>query len=139
MAQSISGAITRIQALVLTISGVKAAPTNLPGQMAQFPYAIIYQGAGNWTTEAALTKRFEGELVLELHVPFADLARSSAALAGYVESVVNELAGDPTLNATVATIQWPVRFDGLVARNYGGTDTLAYVWHIPIRMVNAVS
>lgn len=139
MSQSIAGAIARIQTLVGAISGIKAAPTAPPGQMAQYPYAMIYQGAGTWTTEASGTKRFEGNLVLELHVPFADLSRASDTLAGYVESVVNALAGDPTLNSTVATIQWPIAFDGLVARNYAGTDTLAYVWRIPVRMVNAIT
>jgi len=139
MTQSISGAIARVQTLVGAISGVAAAPTTLPGKLTQFPFALIYPGSGSWTTEAATAKRYEGELILELHVAYKELGRSSDLLASYVESVVNELADDPTLSGTVATIQWPVRFDGLVGRNYGDVETLAYVWHIPIRMANAIT
>lgn len=139
MAQSIVGAIARVQALVGAITGVAAAPTTLPGKLTQFPFALIYPGPGSWITEAASTKRYEGELTLELHVAYKELGRSSDTLAGYVESIVNELADDPTLNGTVATVQWPVQFDGLVGRTYGDVDTLAYVWHIPIRMFNAIT
>jgi len=139
MSKTIADAVARVQALVGAIDGITSAPTTLPGKLSRFPTAIIYPGPGTWTTVADAVKRFEGELTLELHVPSGDLGRESDKLLGYVESVVNELADDPTLNNTVQTIQWPIRFDGLVGRVWNGVETLAYVWHIPIRMENTIT
>ena len=140
MAQSISGALARVQTLVGALSGIRKAPTEPPASMNAFPFSIAYIGPGEWTEYSNGGKQFLGDLMLELHVAFKDLPRNVAELMDYVESIPNAILGDNSnLNSTVSSVNG-MRFDGMRVVAYAqGLETLALSWAIHVKMQNALT
>lgn len=139
MAQSVEGAIARVQTLVGALSGVRKAPTTPPESMNEFPFAIAYLGTGEWTHYTNGGKQFLGDIMVELHVARKDLPRNVGLLMDYAESIPNAIMADVTLNGTVSSVNG-VRCEGLRAVNYAqGLETLAMAWAVHIKMQNGLS
>lgn len=140
MAQSIEGAIARVQTLVGNLTGVRKAPTEPPASMNVFPFSICYVGAGEWSEYSNGCKQFLGDLMLELHVSFKDLPRNVETLMDYVEAVPDAILGDgANLNSTVSSCNG-VRCEGMRVVAYTqGLETLALVWAIHVKMQNQLT
>jgi hypothetical protein len=93
---SLSGAIAGIQDLVLTISGIKAAPDNPPESINQFPFAVTYPGEVTADPEAGW---YDGKftIVTEIHWTRQNLPTAVAQSIDAWNSFVLKICNDLTL------------------------------------------
>jgi hypothetical protein len=85
-------AIAQVQTTVLTVTGIKAAPSVPPEQLSgEFPFSVAYPGEGNWTEAVAGLKQILAAIVVEIHFQRGDLPSDVTAALGYGDSIPNAL------------------------------------------------
>ncbi len=101
--------IDQVQAYMRTLSGIRAAPDEMPERVNVFPFVIARPGDGTWEFGADGTKKGLHNIVVELHVARKDLPRDIATALPYCDSVpnllMNKLLNDNKWNGTIDTFR----------------------------------
>jgi hypothetical protein len=105
---TLEAAVTALQALVNSLSGMREAPAYLTEVPHIFPCARAYPWDGEWTGMGGGWKKSLATIALDIHVARRDMRRDLDTLYPFVDLVGNLLADNPTLSATVDTIKFPV-------------------------------
>lgn len=132
--------IAAIQADMLTLTGMREAPTDPPEQPQVFPFSICLPDSGEWI-RAADVKQGLQTVTIDVHVARRDLPRDVAALTTYfADAVPNKLLGDPYLGNTVDTITaltWQIltfRWDAA-----GQVQTIGLRFTLTVKMRTAIT
>ena len=135
---TLEAAILKVVDIVKAVDGVKAAPDYLPDSVYQYPMAICRPGAGTWEYGPGYGNKLGlHTIIVELMVPYKDMARDIQKLCDFLDTIPNAIMADPTLGATVNTFG-TIRTDGIVAMIYNGMDMLAIRWYIDgVKLITA--
>jgi hypothetical protein len=128
---SLAGAIADIQTKALTITGIKAAPTNPPESINQLPFSVCYArsladtelATAGWTN-AIFT------IVCELHCSRQVLPKAVAQSTPLAEALLSKIVADPTLSGTVQTVVKLRGTFGYLA--WDGRDAQHLGWRIEV-------
>ena len=134
-------AIAQIQTYMLTLTGMREAPTDAPEQPHVFPFAICAPAEGEWTGLQVAWKQGLQTVSLDIHVARKDLPRDIQKLADFEDAVPNILIANPTLNGTVDTIVYPIRWR-LVTFSWdqmGQVKTIGFRFLITVKMETVVT
>ncbi len=141
---TLRAAITQIQTYMLTLSGMREAPTDPPEQPHVFPFAICAPYEGAWERQAEM-KRGLQVVTLDIHVARKDLPRDVQKLADYEAAVPNILLNNVTLNGTVDTIEGPIRWRFLTF-DWGGPpgsinrlQTIGFRFYITLKLRTTIT
>lgn len=133
---SLLEAVTRVQALIGALSGIKGAPAVIPDNINDYPFVVSYPGRGNWDQPGfGTTIEDVGEIIIDLHAGPQDkgIKQAATTVLTYWESIPKKLLGDGTLNDKVGWIRagTPAMIvDGLLAMGYGGIPTYGCRWRL---------
>lgn len=133
---SLSGSITRLQALALLVSGIKAAPAKPPEGAGQFPFAVAYPRSGPVEFKSAGWAEMMHTVYVEFHVSRSILPLAVNQAIGFVEAYPTLLLADPTLNGNCASLN-AVRYT-FGRLEWGGLETLGVRFEVDLK-VNLVS
>jgi hypothetical protein len=108
----IDDAILQLQthALAITSEEVRAAPSYPVESAAVLPLAIAYIAEGTGSVDDATTARLLLTVNVDFHVRRDSMKSAYTQLNNIIPEYLKRLAGDPTLGATVDTINFPVSF-----------------------------
>jgi hypothetical protein len=131
---TLNDAVLAFHDLLAGLPAVRASAEYPPEAMGQFPFAMVYPGAGVfWLMGNAWSQDFH-TLIGEVHLSRANLATAVKASLPIYEQVRNALANNPTLGGVVDTIHGedePVRYQfGLLTWN----DEKHIGWRFTIRV-----
>ena len=134
-------AIAQIQTYMLTLSGMREAPTDPPEQPHVFPFAICTPFEGEWSGQSGAWKKGLQTVVLDIHVARKDLSRDMQKLADYEDAVPNILLANPTLNGTVDTIVPPIYWRLLTFSwdKAGTLLTIGFRFTVTVKMQTAIT
>lgn len=127
----VTSAINRVQALWLTVSGVRAAPAEPPEKLDPLPMAVTFEHSGELDVAPMYAGSFApqtGTLWSELHVSRADLPRAIRSGMSFRDEFLRALQADPNLNGTIMIIS-PVRWTFL-PMEWNGIQTVGYRFEI---------
>lgn len=130
----ITSAINAVQAIWLTISGIKAAPDTPPESINQFPFAVTYEGTGTVYLDDMYSGTFARQtatIISELHLTRQNMPTAVASAMAYRNSFLDALRDNPTLSGAVMMIpQVSFQFGKL---EYGEDNpTLGYQFTISV-------
>lgn len=139
---TLSAAITQLQALALTCTGVKYAPTSPPDNIEVFPFAVAYPQNGTVRVESFNQRRGLHTIIVEFHVSRVILKTAVAAALAYIEEYSDKLVGDVKLADSVDTILFGE--DGGVTYEFGrlawaDVDTIGVRFHVPVKIRSYVT
>lgn len=108
----IDDAIGRLQyhALAITSETVRGAPSYPTEDASVLPLAIAYIANGTGSADDASTARLLLTVNVDFHVNRMSMKSAYTQLNNIIPEYLRRLAGDPTLNAKVDTIVFPVSF-----------------------------
>ena len=96
----IGAIIEAVQDLVGAVTGIRSAPYDPPDQAADFPIAIAYPAKGHYTMANGFDiKDSLHNIVIELHYPRVDSARTVAKLKPYVRLIPQAVAASADIAA----------------------------------------
>ena len=133
---SLLEAVTRVQALIGALSGIKGAPAVIPDNINVYPFVVAYPGPGYWDQPGqGETIEDVGEIVVDLHAGPQDkgINRAATTVLTYWESIPKLLLGDETLNGKINWIRAgapAMSVDGLLAMGYGAIPTYGCRWRL---------
>ena len=133
---SLLTAITRVQAIVGALSGIKGAPSVITDNINDFPFVVAYPGKGSWEAVGfGTTMEDSGEIVIDLHAgPAAKgINQAVTTLLGYWETLPKAILADSNLNATISWIDFggpALTSDGMLAMQYGAVSTYGCRWRL---------
>lgn len=112
MSSIIDSAITRLQyhALACTTETVRGAPSYPPDDASVLPLSIAYIAEGTMSQDNATNTRLLFTINVDIHVSRTTMKSSYTQLNNIIPDFLKRLGGDPTLNASVDTINFPVSF-----------------------------
>lgn len=114
----IDDAIGRLQyhALAITSETVRGAPSYPTEDASVLPLAIAYIANGTGSADDASTARLLLTVNVDFHVNRMSMKSAYTQLNNIIPEYLRRLAGDPTLNAKVDTIVFPVSFTVMPAQ-----------------------
>ena len=130
---SVDNAISRLQALALASTDltIKHAPAKPISDAAVFPLAIAHLSGGEADAIADW-----GELRSTISVDFffslISLKQAYTEADAVAIEYARRIAGDPTLNATVDTIIFPISWE-VIPAEYNGLPALMLSFNIPVK------
>lgn len=110
MTTVIDNAIARLQALALACTDIKKAPDYPIEDATVLPLAIAHIIGGDGTVMNATTVQLDPIISVDFHFSRTNIKDAYQRINTLVPEYLCRLGGDPTLNATVDTIQFPVTF-----------------------------
>jgi hypothetical protein len=127
-----------MSALITVIGDVKKRIKALPGmgevdlyppeKIGQFPFVVIYPGAGSWEYGPAGDRKALYSIVIELHVARKDLPKDAEAAMKYIESIPNAVMSTDDGDTLATTAFNGLEFSGLITLGYADQETLGYRW-----------
>jgi len=134
---NIDTALQRLQVLALASSSsditVKHAP-NYPIDNANLlPMAIAHVGSGEGTAHNATQLTAITNLYVDLHVNRVSLTNAFKQIDAFVPLFRVRLAGDPTLNGSVDTINFPILWSDPAPVEYDQIVTLMVRFTVPVK------
>ena len=134
---TVDNAIARLQAIVLSSSDVtiKHAPTYPSADATVFPFSIAHVRSGEGTVSADWAEMFV-TIGVDVYFSAVDLRKTYADIDAFSIEFMRRLAGDPNLNSTINTINFPVTFQ-VTAQEYNNTNALLCSFAIPIKTVES--
>jgi hypothetical protein len=131
---AIQDAIERIQYHARLVTGVMAAPDNLDLSVSNnTAYVLTYLAGGSFGTEAANQGRDLHNIQAILTLEGGNEVELVRRSEGMLESFVNLLRGDVTLNDTVQTINGPITYTMTLTTEDNGVK-LSYIITIPVKI-----
>jgi len=114
----IDDAVARLQYHALAISSeiVRGAPSYPTEDAMVLPLAIAYIANGTGSIDDSTTARLLLTVNVDFHVNRASMKSAYTQLNNIIPEYLRRLAGDPTLNAKVDTIVFPVSFTVMPAQ-----------------------
>lgn len=111
----IDNAISRLQELAI-ISGssdnpIKFAPSTPVEDASVLPMAIAHLISGQTSNDNASTVRFQPTVAVDFHFSRLNMGRAYTDIDYTAVQFAKLLGGDPTLNGTIDTINFPVPFN----------------------------
>lgn len=110
MTSVIDNAIARLQDLALACTDIKSAPDFPVEDATVLPLAIAHLVSGQGTELNATTMQIEPVVNVDFHFARVNIKDAYQRIDRLVPEYLCRLGGDPTLNGTVDTIQFPVSF-----------------------------
>ena len=132
MAGIIDNAITRLQQIALECAPVKSAPQQPPESAAVLPVSVAHIVSGNGEVQSRGEVQMILNIGVDIHVNMQTLKSAYDQMNTIIPAYLKRLAGDPTLNSSVATIVYPVTFE-IVATQWNTTPTLMAGFTVPIK------
>jgi len=139
---SLSGAVTQLQTLALTISGIKDAPVNPPESINVFPFVVAYPARGTFTGEGSGTIRGLHTIYTEVHYARTLLGAAVNSATAMVETYADKILANPTLAGTVDTIlmsadgqPFTYEFGRL---EWGGLETIGIRFAITVKIRRSI-
>lgn len=112
----IDNAIQRLQVLALASSSdIRSAPDYPVDDAKNLPLVITHIANGEGTAVNATDCQFEPVISVDFHFSRVILKDAYQKIDALIPAFIQRLAGDPTLNGTIDTIQFPVSFEVLPA------------------------
>ena len=102
MSTGLVAGITWIQATLRTLPGLRA-PILPPQSIVEYPTAIVYEGSGTWTTEAADQYKYLGTLLIDMPIPAVDFETGLRSLRPFIEALPKIILADTSLGHAVST------------------------------------
>jgi len=121
-------AIAAVQALILTLPGIKQAPAYAPEQISEFPFSVAYPGSGTWEFGAGGSMKGLLSIVIEIHVARLNLPDDISNAMVYADIVPKILLQNPTLSGTVST--FGTIDHEFAPLGYGSSETIGFRWVI---------
>jgi hypothetical protein len=130
----IQDAIERIQYHARLVTEVMYAPDNLDlAAGINTCYVLTYLSSGTFGTEAANQGHDLHNIVSMLTFAGGNETDLTRRAEGVLESFVNKLRADPTLNGTVHTINGPISYTMTLVTEDNGIK-LVYIITIPVKI-----
>lgn len=131
----IDDAIVQLQthALALTTETIKAAPSQPVETAAALPLAIAYISEGTSQADNYTDVRHLYTINVDIHVSRTSMKSAYTQLNNIIPEYLERLAGDPTLGATVDTINFPIAFE-VVPAMWDTITTQMASFKIPIKI-----
>ena len=114
----IDDAVARLQYHALAISSeiVRGAPSYPTEDASVMPLAIAYSANGTGSIDDSTTARLLLTVNVDFHVNRTSMKSAYTQLNNIIPEYLRRLAADPTLNAKVDTIVFPVSFTVMPAQ-----------------------
>jgi hypothetical protein len=133
-------AIDEIQTAILSLAGIRDAPSQPPEAMNAFPFVVCYPRTGIWEAQTPETKIGLHNLVVELHVARKDLPRDVEKALAYSESIPNVIL----LRFKDGTFTAIQMFDAItyefLTMGWAGIDTIGFRFTITnVKMVSVIT
>ena len=117
-------------------SWIRQAPNDPAAVAAAFPFAAVFPSTGQSRRESDMRRDLH-TVNLEIHWAFRDLPRDAGDAKDHLDSILNDLWDDITLNSTVDCIT-AITYDfGPMA--WGAAETLGYIMHITFKQRTAIT
>ena len=107
MTKSIVSAMTQIQTVARSLTGIKSAPAQVTDSTSAFPFVITFPRRVESTAQNTFDKSVF-TVFTEIHVARGIVGDAIVTGAGLYEDLRDALNADPTLAATVDTIVYPI-------------------------------
>lgn len=135
----IDDAINRLQAIALLYVDpstskplIKAAPDYPVGDASVIPLAIAHIADGSLNVDNASDARLLLTVHVDVHFNRQSIKDSYTKIDKFIPDYLQRLAGDPTLNGKVDTINFPVYFTVSPA-DWGSITTQMVSFQIPLK------
>lgn len=125
--------IYQLQTYARAIPGILNAPANVPEASSQFPFAIAYPSEGTINLETGGTGKDIDTVYWEFHFSRVILPSAIEKALPYKEIIRDILLANPTLNSTVDTIVYPVKWE-FGRLSFMGAETLGYRFTITMKV-----
>ena len=141
---SIDLAVSALQDLSLACTSVaiKSAPDYPIENADPFPFSVAYFSNGTFYAVNSDTLSFFPVMVIEFHFSRVNLKRAYQNINSIALEFARKLAGNPTLNSTVATIKMtqsePIRFT-VSPFKWGNIDSEMLKFEIPVKTLETPS
>jgi hypothetical protein len=132
---TVSEAISALQTKVMTLSEIKAAPSEPPEEMGQFPFAVAYPKSGAFRLESAGFGTYLHTLICEIHMARIMLPRAVAQAIPYIESFAGLLIADPTLSGSVTAVN-AVRYE-FGRLSWAGEEHIGVRFEIDVKILQS--
>lgn len=129
---TIETAILNLQAKVLSLSGIKAAPSAPPEGSGAFPFGVSYERSGTLVLHSYGFADDLATIWCEIHVGRGILSKAVEQAMGFRDPFLKLLVADPTLGGTVSTIVEVRRVFGVLS--WGGIETLGYRFEVDVKV-----
>jgi hypothetical protein len=106
----IDNAIARLQDLALACTNIRAAPDYPIEDATALPLSIAHIAEGNAIAQNATMTQCNISVQVDFHFSRTNIKDAYQRINVLVPEFLTRLGGDPTLNGTVDTIQFPVSF-----------------------------
>lgn len=124
----IEAAVQRVQAIVGDITGIAQAPNEPPDKLGAFPMSVCWLSSVTWVLADATCANADGVIVLEIHWPRKNLARTIAHAMDFHESIPKAVIEDHSLQSNLDLIRSMAGTLGPMI--WGPTETLG--WHFEL-------
>jgi hypothetical protein len=106
----IDNAIARLQVLALRCTNIKNAPNYPIEDATSLPLAIAHIFSGEGIGSNASTVQLNTTVNVDFHFARVNIKDAYSRIDTLIPEYLQRLGGDPTLNGTVDTIQFPVPY-----------------------------
>ena len=106
----VDNAIARLQVLALRCTDIKKAPDYPIEDATALPLAIAHIVSGDGIADNATTAQLDLTVNVDFHFARVNIKDAYTRINRIVPEYLQRLCGDPTLNGTIDTIQFPVTF-----------------------------
>lgn len=103
---SFSGAVSKLQALALSMDGIKSAPDFPPESINVYPFSVAYPASGRIAVPSFGLEKGLHTVFVEIHCNRTLLPKAVEQATNYLVQYPKLLASDPTLGGEVDTIQF---------------------------------
>jgi hypothetical protein len=131
MSKSFVAGMAYVRKTLRTLPGLKA-PEVIPGTVSEFPIAIVHEGPGRWSSEAANQYKYLGSILIDMPVPGSDFEAGIKMLWPFFESLPVALLKDSTFDGAVDTFG-EIEFSGLIPlipESPGVAPLFGYRWTV---------
>lgn len=135
---TIAGAAEKVQDILGALTGIVAAPHEPPEGIFQTPFLVSYPKSGRSTPQGGAWAINESTIIAALYVARVYLPSDYAVAVPYIDTILNALNKDTTLQGAVTTFTDPVTWD-LHTEVWAEAKYLVIQFSIPIKQSPAIT
>ena len=129
---TVEAAILNLQAKLLALSGMKAAPDAPPEGAGAFPFAVSYERTGTLAMRSAGFADDLATIWCEIHVSRQILPIAIGTAMAFRDPFLKAIIADPTLGGSVSTVNAVRRTFG--ALKWADIDTIGYRFEVDVKV-----
>ena len=131
---ALDDAIARLQYHVKSVQSAKIrlAPDQPVESATMLPLSIAYFATGEATQDTADQTRLILKVNVDVHFPRADLKGSYQKINSFAIEYMRRLGGDPTLNGSIDTIDFPISFQ-VLPTTWNNIETIMLQFSVPFK------